>query len=228
MKIRYGDLKNMISEATRTKTFEQFKKDWSGKNVFVRFEKPHSGIPVSLNRNQTYGDVWGVWGFHLKYSWPEKPSFLVSMQDVYVYRLVSGSRVFDTGAKYTESDFERDEKILRKNYGDDVDVPKHWRDSMIKHIVADYGDDYDVSSIVGPALEDLSPIKRLDAIISMMKTTKQRNFIYRKLGYDAVIDSSGIITRGVYAPAVAGVVLDTTKIQILDSYTQPRRCQEDE
>lgn len=186
-------------------TMEEFASKWQGQDVFVRFEQPHAGLPVSLNRQHTYGDVWGVWGFSLLHPWPNWKHF-TNMKNVYVFRLKSGSRTLDTKA-YSETDWIRDEKLLRSQFGDDVD------NALKLH--QEYPNNYS-----DPA--KMQPGERIYSVVDRISTGRsgsvENNRILRRLGYDAIVDTLHVFDSGAYRPAVAGAALMTSVIEIVDSF----------
>lgn len=214
MRLTIGQLRQIIRESQRfpKRTFEEFQERWDNKPVYVRFENNSPGIPVSLNRDFTYGDIFGIWSFYLEYGWPEKPAYLTRMSDVYIFE-VKTDRVLDTST-YNEAALKSDVGKLRKLYGSAVDNAQNNEDRKRDIWPSEVGTEYDQQ-----LLSEMSPGRQLYQIVSQIKgSTKSTNFIFRNLGYDVIIDSGADVSEGVYAPAVSAVVLDPRVVNIIDSF----------
>ncbi len=208
---RRGDV-----EGVRDRTFEEFRSEWDGKDAFLRFEDPSPAskqewVPASLNRDSSYGDIWGVWSFYLRHAWPKSKGSLTRMSAAYIF-VLKGGRVLDTGS-YSESDFARDFRLIENKYGKDAGNASSFLEERRLLIEAE-GLPPD-----GPDFPDLSPADRIYRVVQHVHgTTRSTNFVLRKIGYDVLIDSAGVVSEGSYSPSVSAVVLNPALIDVVDSF----------
>ena len=202
-------------EKVQSRSFEDFRKEWEGQDVFIRFEnkkfsESDKWVPASLNRDSTYGDIWGVWSFSLKHAWPTQ-KYLTNLGTAYILKSKS-AKIVDTES-YSEKDLERDISVLQREYGDKVqNASKEYEEN--KELCRQEG--LETCQYNDP--NDGPPFYRLYHIVQdILGTTKSTNIVFRKLGYQLIIDSAAIVSEGVYAPSVSAVFLDPTALEVVDA-----------